>query len=134
MMEPNPVSYKNLTSQSTRLLAKELGMQRAYEFLSEHWNHVLYIPPNLKRSKLAQKVGDDVANVLVKHYSGEYYQPSKPDKIFELWRNYEIVQDQKNGMKLPELAAKYDLTRQRINQITREIDPSRDQNFQLDFG
>jgi hypothetical protein len=128
----NPVGINNLTSYRIRHLVEKLGMEVTFNFLNSHWHTKFFIPSTVS-NKLIERVGDDVALTLVALYPGQHYQPPKPDKILELWRNHEIVRERNSGIKMEDLCKKYQITRQRINQIEHEVDPKHDLNFSLDF-
>ena len=129
----NPVTFENISNYRIRKLAEQLGMQKTYNFLSAHWNEKFYIPSKPSK-KLVERCGQDVAEVLVMLYPDQHYQPPKPDKIWESWRNHEILKDRGDGMLMEDVSKKYNLTRQRIGQIMKEIDPDNDPNLTLDFG
>lgn len=128
----NPVTIKCITSYRIQALAKEMGIEATYAFLDAHWHTHFYVPATVTKT-LIQRVGNEWAAVLVELYPDQYYQPPKPDKILEIWRNHEISKLKAQGCKVNVLSKRFKITRQRINQITREVDPSNDPNLTLDF-
>lgn len=120
MPNSNPVDLRSLPYR-TRLVAEKIGLNETYFFFEKFAHRTLYVPPNLKQSDLATKIGEAAAIALVELWPNSHFTPPKIDKMFQQWRNYELMFDvDEDKLSIVEMCIKYNLTRQRINQIRHE--------------
>lgn len=138
-MSTNPVDIRSLPMR-IRLIAEKVGIQRTYEFLSEHWSTTLYIPATLDNSDLAEKVGEDVALALIELWPSQKLDPPKPDKLMQQWRDHEL---NAGTLKTKEACERFNITRQRCSQIRQKATdktsgsqkrPQQLMNLELDLG
>jgi len=113
----NPVDLRALPYR-TRLVAQKIGLEATYALFNTFAHKTLYIPGSLTRSNLADKIGKPQALALIELWPNTSITLPKIDKIFQQWRNHELLNElAQNTLTVTELCIKYDLTRQRINQI-----------------
>ncbi|KGJ92154.1 Mor transcription activator domain protein [Colwellia psychrerythraea] len=116
----NPVDLRALPYR-TRLVAEKIGLNATYILFKTFAHRTLYIPPTLLRSDLATKVGKEAATALIELWPNTSLTFPKVDRMFQQWRNYEIILDINDGeLPIVEICIKYDLTRQRIDQIKKD--------------
>ena len=131
LAEQNPVNLKALPYR-VRFIAELLGMNETYQLLEKHCFDTLYIPPNLLRSSLDKKIGEKAAKALIQLWPNQTITLPKPDKIMQQWRNHELLIAKRAGtLSTADASKKYNLTRQRINQIENEN--TENPNLTLDF-
>jgi len=116
----NPVDLRSLPYR-TRLIAEKIGLDKTFILLSVHAHETLYIPGTLKHSDLANKVGKNEAKALIELWPEQTITLPKVDKLFQQWRNHEIVTAMHEGeTAVIDLCRRWNLTRQRISQLMKE--------------
>jgi len=116
----NPIDLRALPYR-TRLVAQIIGLDATYRLFEKFAHKTLYIPGSLNRSALANKVGEAEAMALIELWPNQSITLPKVDKMFQQWRNHEILAELGQGkLTVTDICVKYDLTRQRINQIKHE--------------
>lgn len=135
----NPVDLRSLPYR-TRLVAEKIGLEATYRLFDKFAHKTLYIPGSLARSTLAKNIGEAEANALIALWPNQSITLPKVDRMLQQWRNHALLAELNLGeLSVTALCIKYNLTRQRINQIKHEyggannpINPS-DQNLTLDL-
>ncbi|GAB3021483.1 Mor transcription activator family protein [Bowmanella dokdonensis] len=114
----NPVNLKALPYR-IRMIAEKLGMEATYQLLAEHGAECHTIPASFSPGcALAKHLGEDAAKVLCQLWPDTPIDLPKPDKILLQWRDAELIHNiTLGGMTVMQAVKKYNLTRQRINQI-----------------
>lgn len=102
-----------------RMIAEKLGISKTFELLTEHGAQCFTIPPCFSPTcALAQNLGDDAAKVLIELWPDKALDLPKVDKILLQWRDAELLTDiVQNELSIMKAVKKYNITRQRINQI-----------------
>lgn len=128
----NPVNVKALPYR-IRMIAERIGMERTYQLLVEHGAECHKIPGEyVEGCALANNLGTDVARALIELWPESAIDLPKPDKILIQWRDKELTEDiYERDMPIREAVKKYNLTRQRINQILNQH--RQDNNLTLDL-
>ncbi|MBL4832614.1 MAG: hypothetical protein JKY26_01460 [Pseudomonas sp.] len=124
----------------TRLVAEIIGLEATYRLFDKFAHKTLYIPSSLARSTLADNIGKAEANALIALWPNQSITLPKVDKMFQQWRNHALLAELELGeSSITDLCIKYNLTRQRINQIKHEYSESNNpikptnQNLTLDL-
>lgn len=116
----NPVDLRALPYR-TRLVAEIIGLNATYILFKKFAHKTIYVPSTLARSGLAETVGEEAALALIELWPDRSITLPKVDKMFQQWRNHELLNALELGeLSVTELCIKYNLTRQRINQIKHD--------------
>lgn len=115
----------------TRMIAEQLGMEETFALLKAHGAESHTIPaaftPNCA---LAKNLGPAAAKALCALWPGRPIDLPKVDKIMQQWRDQCLIEEMTTGkLGMVQAVKKYNLTRQRINQILNSH--WQDQNLSL---
>lgn len=132
-MNPTKIDTRALPYR-IRQIADQIGIEATYDFLCKHGAQLVTVPERYTDDcSCSKRFGKDAAQALIALWPGARIDLPKPDKILRQLRDIQLQSDLENGISTMELVKKYNLTRQRIWQITGQQE-TKNMSLPLDLG